>query len=146
MSTIKQAIGARIRTARQAADLSQAELGKRVGLDQAYISRLENGTAEGTPAQLLEISRVLGVPVSQLLGDTLREERAREYAPDHPARAILADHDAPQGLRDLASDKALADTFRITPDEWESLRSVKLPEQVSKDGYIQVLMTIRAVS
>jgi hypothetical protein len=84
------------------------------------------------------------VTVSDLLGDALNIVK-REYEPKHPARAILADQNAPHGLRTLAGDKALADALNITPEEWKALRSIKLPESVTKDGYVQLLITIRAI-
>jgi len=66
--------------------------------------------------------------------------------PTHPAAKILADYDAPGGLRDLATDKPLADALRIKPTEWEALLSMKLFGEVSKDGYVQLLITMRAVT
>jgi hypothetical protein len=36
--------------------------------------------------------------------------------------------------------------LKITEDEWKSLRSIKLPGEVSNDEYVQMLITIRATS
>ena len=49
-----------IKTIRQQAGLSQAELGKRVGLDQATISRMERGQREPTVSQLQRIAEACG--------------------------------------------------------------------------------------
>jgi len=40
----------------------------------------------------------------------------------------------------------MADVLRIKPTEWEALLSMKLPGEVSKDGYVQLLITMRAVT
>jgi transcriptional regulator with XRE-family HTH domain len=129
---------------RERKGLTQSGLGKLVGLDQTHISRLESGTKGVSNEKLRAIAEALGVTVSDLLGDALNIVK-REYEPKHPARAILADQNAPHGLRTLAGDKALADALSITPDEWKALRSIKLPESVTKDGYVQLLITIRAI-
>ncbi len=62
-------IGQRIRAARKAKGMTQSEVSQKTGLDQAYISRLENGTAEGSPAQILNIARGIGVPIAQFYDD-----------------------------------------------------------------------------
>ena len=124
--------------------LTQAGLGKLVGLDQTHISRLENGTKGVSNEKLLAIAEALGVTVSDLLGDAAIIV-SREYEPGHPARKIIADAKAPRGLAALAGDKSLADALRITPEEWKALRSIELPASVTKDGYVQLLITIRAI-
>ena len=129
---------------RERKGLSQSALGKLVGLGQTHISRLESGTKGVSNEKLRAIAEALGVTVSDLLGDALNIAR-REYEPKHPARAILADQNAPNGLRAFAGDKALVDALRITPEEWKALRSIELPGAVSKDGYVQLLITIRAI-
>jgi len=133
----------RLRVERHRANLTQLELGKRVGSDQTFISRLERGDTMGTPEMLLAIARELGVTVSHLLGEDTDEGR---YAKDHPARKFLDDKHAPHGLRELARDGKLVEALRILPHEWERLGSVKLPPDVSKDGYVQLLVCIRAIT
>ena len=66
MENLTAQIGMRIRAARKSKGITQGELGKKTNLDQAYISRLENGTAEGSPAQILAIARSIGVSVAQI--------------------------------------------------------------------------------
>jgi len=90
---------------REKKGLSQAVLGKLVGLDQTHISRLESGTKGVSNEKLRAIAEALGVTVSDLLGDALNIAR-REYEPKPPARAILADQ---------ADDKALADALSSRP-------------------------------
>lgn len=61
-------VGAKIRVARVQKRLSQAELGKAVGLDDSAISRIENGKRESVPlATIRAFADVLGVPVSSLV-------------------------------------------------------------------------------
>lgn len=129
---------------REKKGLTQSGLGKLVGLDQTHISRLENGTKGVSNEKLLAIAEALGVTVSDLLGDAANIAR-REYETGHPARRIIADAKSPRGLRDLAGDKSLADALHITPEEWKALRSIELPASVTKDGYVQLLITIRAI-
>ncbi len=143
METFPAQLGARIRAARKAARLSQHELGERVGLDQAFISRLETGTAEGTPAQMVAIARALGVSVARLMG----AEEASEPAGYRGARSpwdVLADPAAPPGLRALAEDRALTESLRVSEAEWRALASLELPAPVAKEGYVGVLMAVRA--
>ena len=56
-----------IRQARLHAGLSQRALGARVGVDQPTISRIECGHRAVTVTQLMAISRVLAIPLAQLL-------------------------------------------------------------------------------
>jgi transcriptional regulator with XRE-family HTH domain len=56
-----------IREARINANLSQAELGRRVGLDQSGISRLERGLRPVTVAMLKLLAAALGVSPVDLL-------------------------------------------------------------------------------
>ncbi len=91
------------------------------------------------------IARELGVTVSYLFGEAA-QEAAKTYGPNHPAAAILADSSAPLGLREFASDMALVNALNVTPEEWIALRSLELPGQPNKDGYVQLLITIRAIT
>lgn len=131
----------RIRSARKAKGWSQAELAKRAGTDQAHISRLENGEVGGSIDLITRIARELDVTASQLIGDDVPD-----YGSEHPATSILNDDSAPEGLRAFARDSELVKALNVSAEEWESLRSVKLPKEVSKDGYVQLLITIRSIS
>lgn len=70
MENVAETIRQRIKQVRVEKGISQVRLGELTGLDQAYISRLENGTAEGTPSQLYAIAKALGVEVAYLYGET----------------------------------------------------------------------------
>ena len=147
MNETARKIGARIRAARKARALAQSQLGKLVGLDQAHISRLESGAYEGSPSQLLAIAQALGVSTAVLFGEEgmIFEDRFAKGAAE-AARRILADEWAPIGLRDLAADLLLVGALQITEAEWESLASLKAVTALHKDGYVQLLLTLRAVT
>ena len=78
MENLTTQIGLRMRAARKAKGMTQSEISQKTGLDQAYISRLENGTAEGSPAQILSIARAIGVPIAQIYDD--QDETAKKVA------------------------------------------------------------------
>jgi HTH-type transcriptional regulator/antitoxin HipB len=60
--TAKQ-IGAAIRRARRHAGMSQTELGAKIGLRQATVSRLERGEAETLLSTLLDVLSALGLEI-----------------------------------------------------------------------------------
>ena len=62
-----------LKQARLHAGLSQRALGARIGVDQPTISRIECGHRAITVTQLLAISRVLAIPLSQLLPEDVAE-------------------------------------------------------------------------
>lgn len=59
----------RIRDARLAAKMTQAELARRIGCDQSAISRLERHARTITLNQLKLLSAALQVPLIKLLDD-----------------------------------------------------------------------------
>ena len=69
-------IGKGIAEKRKQAGLSQEELAKRLGLTRQAISRWESGAALPTVDNLVELARVLGVSVDELLQLTREEKQA----------------------------------------------------------------------
>jgi len=66
----------RVRTKRRELDMSQADLGKTIGKDQAYISKLERGIiAEITVNTLERLAKTLRVTADYLLGMQKEEQR-----------------------------------------------------------------------
>ncbi|MFJ9114501.1 helix-turn-helix domain-containing protein [Streptomyces sp. NPDC102394] len=65
--TRRRQIGERIRIARRDAQLSQAELGERVGRDHKTIHRYETGKSVPSLADLLLIAEAVGVRLSTLV-------------------------------------------------------------------------------
>lgn len=61
-----------IRDARKRAGLTQVQLSEATGIDQASISRMENGKQGITLEYLKRIAQALGVELGDLLGDGSR--------------------------------------------------------------------------
>jgi transcriptional regulator with XRE-family HTH domain len=59
--------GARLRSLRRAAKLSQRELGDRIGADSPVIANYENGRAVPRVDRLRQLATALGVPPSELV-------------------------------------------------------------------------------
>ena len=57
------AMGEKIKQARCAKNLSQAEIAREIGTDKGKISRLEAGKANPTVQTLIKLSKALDVPV-----------------------------------------------------------------------------------
>lgn len=66
-SEYDEALGARVRRAREAKKLTQPTLGERVGLDQAVISRIERGKVRPRIDTLRRLASGLDLSVSELL-------------------------------------------------------------------------------
>ena len=56
-----------IRTIRELAGFSQAELARRTGISQGHISQIESGHKRPLPATLKKIAAAIGVPLGSLL-------------------------------------------------------------------------------
>ena len=138
-------LSSRLKATRKAKHMTQRELATLSGMDQGHISRLENGEKGISMEHLQSLAKALNVSVSYLV-DNETKETASNYKTGGTRSAMLADYEAPAGLRDLASDTALIDALKITDEEWKALDSIELHENVSKDGYVQLLITIRAIS
>ena len=60
-------IGERLKAARRAAGLTQAEVGRRIGVTNVAVSKYERGLVMPDGERLVHLSEALGVPVAQLL-------------------------------------------------------------------------------
>lgn len=58
---VRHTVGRNVKRLRMAADLSQAELAERMGVDRAYVSGLDLGQRNPTVVTLWHISKALGV-------------------------------------------------------------------------------------
>jgi transcriptional regulator with XRE-family HTH domain len=63
----KEAVGARIKSLRLQADLSQETLSDRCGIYRTYLSRIESGSANPTLVVLVALAHSLGVKPYELL-------------------------------------------------------------------------------
>ena len=69
----KKAIGQKLKLARQSRGLTQAKLAQKLGTIQSNISDLERGARKPTLQQLVDLSRVLGVTIDEILLDATSE-------------------------------------------------------------------------
>jgi transcriptional regulator with XRE-family HTH domain len=63
----RREIGARIRAARLAANLTQVQLGEQIGRDHRTVHRWEYAEREPNLSDLLLVSAAVGVPIAELL-------------------------------------------------------------------------------
>ncbi len=134
--------GLRLKTARNAAGFSQREFGARTGYAQAFISRIEKGLTAGTPEFWQAAAKALNASVAFFL-DTGASANVTGYLSGR--EAILANDRTSPGLRSLANDPA-AEAMAITDQEWNTLAVIPLSPYVTKNGYLQLLITLRAIS
>jgi transcriptional regulator with XRE-family HTH domain len=64
-------LGQRIKTLRKMRDLTLTDVAKKTGIDQATLSRMENGLMVGTIHSHMRIANALGIPLPDLYKDTL---------------------------------------------------------------------------
>lgn len=76
-------LGARLRNARIDNDLTQAELGERVGISHAMVSGIETGKDRPSPKVAVRLARHLGLDVAEVLAlagyDTDRDQAAAAF-------------------------------------------------------------------
>lgn len=65
--TRRQAVGRRIRAAREEREMSQVRLGELAGLDHKTIHRIEYGASDPSLSSLFLIAAALRIPVAELL-------------------------------------------------------------------------------
>lgn len=70
----------RIRAVRRAADVTQAELAKRLGTDQSFVSKYERGERRLDVVELRAICIALGINLTDFLLDFERELKNRGLA------------------------------------------------------------------
>lgn len=72
---IKMNIGQRIKTLRELNEMSQEELGERIGVKRAAVQKYEKGTVENIPLKTIEkISDIFDVSPNYLVGWTAKED------------------------------------------------------------------------
>lgn len=83
---LRQQLGKNIRLARTAADLTQAQLGKRCGVSQNLIYTAELGKTDPGVLVTAKIAQVCGVPFMTLLAGVVKVEKAN---PNELLKALL---------------------------------------------------------
>jgi transcriptional regulator with XRE-family HTH domain len=63
---VRKTVGENVRRLRQAADISQAELAERMGVDRAYVSGLELGQRNPTVVTLWHLAKALRIKLAQI--------------------------------------------------------------------------------
>ncbi len=73
-------LGERVKNLRRSKKLTLVEVSKRTGIDQATLSRIENGVMTGTLDSHMKIAEVLGVPLPDLYREVLdKVNEAKEH-------------------------------------------------------------------
>lgn len=125
----------RLAEARKARGLTQVQLAEKCGMNQSQISYIEKGRRGTFMRKWREIASVLEVDLDWLLpGESIEQERLVSE---------LSNQALPFGLRELIEDSDLIKGLKITSQEWSALKSLKSPENLTKDGYVGVLFAIR---
>ncbi|ULL01234.1 helix-turn-helix transcriptional regulator [Bradyrhizobium sp. I71] len=69
---VRKLVGDNVKRLRLAANLTQAELAERVGVDRAYISGLEQGQRNPTVVSLWHVAKALSAPLWQIFDEPRR--------------------------------------------------------------------------
>lgn len=72
---IRRVFGANVRRYRLAADLSQAALAERMGVDRAHVSAIERGLQNATLITVFQTAQALGVRPAALLEEMAARAR-----------------------------------------------------------------------
>ncbi len=81
---VRRIVGSNVRRLRKAADLSQAELANRMGVDRAYVSGLELGQRNPTVITLWHLAQALEVHLTDLVGIPARSRSGRSRPTKRP--------------------------------------------------------------
>jgi transcriptional regulator with XRE-family HTH domain len=83
-------VGESIRAHRLAAGMSQAQLGKRLGVSFQQVQKYEKGTNRVGAGRLPQIAEIFGVPIGALFNDTIDASPGKKTAGAVPV-GLLAD-------------------------------------------------------
>ncbi len=114
-------LGKRIKELRRVANLSLRELGKRVGTDFTYLSKIENDKYDSRPPSedlLAKLARVLGTDENELL-------ILAERIPDDAKDTLLRNKEVLSFFRSIKGKE-------ISPETWGKL--MKEIEKSEKNG------------
>jgi len=105
---MEETFGQKLRALRRAANVTQRELAKRVGVNFSYISKLENDRLPPPAADtIVKICKALGVPPDELLAATGK-------IPSQIQQSISS---SPAAIRFLRSAQAM----KLSEAEWKQL-------------------------
>ncbi len=136
----KKTLGQVLKQQRDAFDLTQRELARKLGVKASHVAYLENGRRRPSLSLLGRIADTLGLDKQQLF--LLAHPEARSL--------VTARREAPQAtVRDAAwrrfsKDRALLARNRVTPRELKVLQQVNLLGRVSSPRqYLFILNSMR---
>lgn len=135
-------ISKRLKSARLAAGMSQADLAKAAGLSQPFITQVERGIKQPSVDTVRDLARVLGIAPGFLFGQS-QYDLAQAYDTD-PRQAMIDDQETPPGLRALADDETLCAALKVVDWEWQALRSLDISVYPTREGYLLLLHALRA--
>lgn len=78
------AVGQRLRSAREARGLTLDQVSELAGLSKAHLSRLESGGRQASIGALVDLATALGVRISMLLGEGTHGRSLATFEPDAP--------------------------------------------------------------
>ena len=103
--------------------------------------RIERGARRVSADELALIAKRLAGAPGRLLGQPGQTNRLAPIVKEYIEKG-----NAPGGLIELAEDTNLVAALQITDDEFRTLASIALPASVDRDGYVQLLMMVRAIT
>ncbi len=134
-------LGRKIRERREALEMSQAELAKRIGVQASHVAYIEGDQRRPSLPLLKRMARVLGVDPRQL------------FFLSHPEAKYLFEEDRQSAggprtekstWRQFLANRALLKRHRVTPSELKLLEQVNLLADVSSArDFLFILNTIR---
>ena len=69
---VRRLVGSNVKKLRITAELSQAELAERMGVDRSYVSGLEQGQRNPTIISLWHVAKALDVPIRSFFEEAKR--------------------------------------------------------------------------
>lgn len=140
---MNSSIGKRLKSAREAAGLSQMECAKAAGISQPYLAQIEAGSKNPATEVLQRLAATVQVSMAWLLDHV---DKSRDAYVGDARLATLSDNLAAPGLRHLAEDEPTCHVLEISDDEWVALRSIVMRDPPSKNGYLLLLYAVRAAT
>jgi len=105
--SLKKVLGLRVRAARQHRDLTQEELAAQIGRTPESVSNIERGLQLPSLDTLVELGRILGVPVAEFFdedsGSSRSAERVSQEARLREVARSLTDRDLDIAIKQLSA-------------------------------------------
>lgn len=73
MDEILVRFGANLRAARERSGLTQAAFGREIGMDQSYLSRIEQGTVNLTVETMVQLANAVNADVLEMMASDASE-------------------------------------------------------------------------